>query len=100
MKLDGQLTLSDYLSEESEIAEEVTTDMSCFSVFRSEEGGVRYGICTKEKCNCEYCEAYSAFYEKAEEYYTAGNQWGMSVALARNFFGLPEVPEYSVKAYR
>jgi len=68
-------------------------NFSCFATFRSEAGGVRLGKCVADY-NCEDCEAYSAFYEKAEEYQRAGNQWGRSVALAKRFFGIPTVPEY------
>ena len=74
-------------------------NLSCFSIFRSEAGGVRYGECTKNH-HCAGCEAYTAFYEKAEEYQQSGNQWGKSVALARAFFDLPTVPEYEPQAYQ
>lgn len=74
-------------------------NFSCFSTFRSEAGGVRYGECVGNHC-CERCEAYHTFYQKAEEYQKAGNSWGKSVALATEFFGLSTVPEYSVEAYQ
>lgn len=73
-------------------------DFSCFSTFRSESGGVRHGECAVDH-NCIGCDAYNIFYEKAEEYQEAGNNWGMSVALVKRFFGIPTVPEYDVEAY-
>lgn len=75
-----------------------TIDFSCFSSARSEAGGVRLGKCTADH-DCAKCEAYTAFYEKAEEYQRAGNGWGKSVALAKRHFGIPTVPEYEVEAY-
>ena len=97
--MQGQLSLFDF-SEKSKLekTEQSTINFSCFSVFRSEAGGIKYGECIAEH-QCEYCEVFSTFYEKAEEYQRAGNQWGKSVALARRFFGLPTVPEYEVEAY-
>lgn len=74
-------------------------DFSCFSTSRSEAGGVRYGRCTGDR-RCEACSAYRAFYDKAEGYQRDGNSWGKSVALARESFGIPTVPEYGVEAYR
>lgn len=76
-----------------------TVNFSCFSSFRSEAGGVRYGECVADH-HCIDCEAYIRFYEKANEYQKAGNSWGKSVALAARFFGIPTVPEYSVEAYQ
>ena len=78
--------------------EEKEEDFSCFSTFRSESGGVRYGECVADH-HCDDCDVYRMFYEKAEEYQRAGNNWGISVALAGRFFGIPTVPEYDVEAY-
>ncbi len=75
-----------------------TTDFSCFSAFRSEAGGVTLGKCPASH-DCRNCEAYDAFYGKAEEYQKAGNSWGKSVALAKRNFGIPTVPEWDVEAY-
>lgn len=74
-------------------------DFSCFSTFRSESGGVRYGKCVADH-HCDDCEVYSMFYEKAEEYYEDGNNWRISVALAKSFFGIPAVPEYDLETYQ
>ncbi len=74
-------------------------DFSCFSTFRSEAGGIRYGKCVADH-HCNDCNVYSMFYEKAEEYHYAGNNWGMSVALAKRFFGIPTVPEYALETYQ
>ena len=78
--------------------EEKEVDFSCFSAYRSESGGVRYGKCTADH-HCIDCDVYDTFYKKAEEYQEAGNNWGMSVALAGRFFGIPTVPEYDVEVY-
>lgn len=75
-----------------------TIDFSCFSSVRSEAGGVKIGKCIADH-NCADCEAYSAFYGKAEEYQRAGNGWGRSVALAKRYFGVPTVPEWDVESY-
>nr|WP_300815112.1 hypothetical protein [uncultured Acetatifactor sp.] len=100
MMLQGQMNLLDFSGEiqESEMRQKSTIDFSCFSTFRSEAGGVRYGECIGGHC-CEACEVYRVFYGKADEYQRAGNRWGKSVALAREYLGVPTVPEYSVEAY-
>lgn len=95
----GQLSLFDLAEKYQSQRRQNTINFSCFSAFRSEAGGVRYGECIKDH-HCEYCEVYNAFYEKAEEYQRAGNHWGKSVALATRFFGIPTVPEYDVEAYQ
>jgi hypothetical protein len=43
---------------------------------------------------------YELFYNKAEEYHQSGEPWNVSIALAREFFGIPTVPEYTVERYR
>lgn len=95
----GQLSLFDLSEKAPEQTKQNPINFSCFSTFRSEAGGVRYGECTKDY-HCEYCEVYNAFYEKAEEYQRAENHWGKSIALAKSFFGIPTVPEYEVEAYQ
>lgn len=97
----GQLNLFDFLEKESkhEKEERRTINFSCFSTFQSEANGVMYGECVVNHC-CDECEAYCKFYEKADEYYAAGNGWGKSVALTKRFFGIPSVPEYEVEMYQ
>lgn len=97
----GQLSLFDSSKKvpEHEQTEQNTINFSCFASFRSEAGGVRYGECVGNH-HCTDCEAHIRFYEKAEEYQKAGNPWGLSVALAHRFFGIPVAPEYDVEAYQ
>ena len=99
--IQGQMSLFDFYEKEPEPGqtEQSTINFSCFSSFRSEEGGVRYGECSADH-HCINCEAHIRFYEKAGKYQKAGNSWGKSVALACRFFGIPTVPEYSVEAYQ
>ena len=72
--IQGQMSLFDFSERVSELKSKnhITINFSCFSTFRSEAGGVRYGECSRDHC-CRCCEAYIRFYEKAEEYQKAGN---------------------------
>ena len=101
----GQLSLFDLTSEmvvidqDKESDPEPNINFSCFSASRSEAGGVLYGECAYDH-SCSDCEARQLFYEKAEEYQKSGKAWGLSLALAREFFNIPTVPEYTVEAYK
>lgn len=94
----GQMTIFDYL----ETPETPKVDFSCFSSFRVGKFGIGTGDCKMpEGTSCKNdCKAYELFYNKADEYHESGEPWNVSVALAREFFGIPCVPEYSVEHYR
>lgn len=93
----GQTTIFDFM----ETPETPKVDFRCFAAFRSGKHGIKTGDCVKPKgTDCKECEAYNYFYEKADEYHQNGEPWNVSVALAREFFGIPTVPEYSVEHYR
>ncbi len=96
--LKGQMTLFDFM----ETPETPKVDFSCFSYFRVGKHGIGSGKCKMpEGTSCkEDCEAYELFYNKAEEYHQSGEPWNVSLALAREFFGIPTVPEYTVERYR
>ena len=103
--MQGQTSLFDLnlevstIKHKKKIEPELRINFSCFSTFRNEFGGVRYGECFYNH-DCQECEARKLFYEKAEEYQKSGEAWGVSVALAKEFFEIPTVSEYTVAAYR
>lgn len=99
--IQGQMCLFDFSENSQEIEKkgQSAINFSCFSTFRSGVRGIRYGKCVADH-HCYSCEAYIAFYKKAEEYHKAGNSWGRSVALTKRFFGIPTVSEYEVEAYQ
>jgi hypothetical protein len=95
--LKGQMTIFDYL----ETPEAPKVDFTCFSSWRVGKFGIGTGACKMPKgTSCKECEAYYQFYKKADEYHKSGETWSVSLALAREFFGIPCVPEYSVEHYR
>lgn len=102
----GQMNIFDFLEVPEkktnlETPEAPKVDFTCFSSFRVGKFGIGTGKCKMpEGTSCKECEAYEKFYEKADEYHASGEPWNVSVALAREFFGIPAVPEYSVEHYR
>ena len=97
-----QMTIFDFLDPAEEKTEETKVDMSCFATRRSGKHGIKLGECAypEVRCNREGCDAFELFYDKAEEYHNSGEPWNVSVALAKEFFKIPTVPEYSVEYYR
>lgn len=96
-QLKGQMTIFDYL----ETPETPKVNFTCFSSWRVGKYGIGLGKCQMpEGTKCRDCDAYHEFYKKADEYHKSGEPWNVSVALAREFFGVPCVPEYSVEHYR
>ena len=78
---------------------------TCFADYFNDRGGITSGKCEKGipdnmPKSCAGCRVYLSFYERANEIQKAGNPWGLSVALARESFGIPTVPEYEADAYR
>ena len=103
--IQGQMTLFDFLNpadaeEPQEPKKKI--NFSCFACWRTNKHGVKFGECAypENKGDCESCDAHIAFYEKAEEYHKAGEKWNVSVAMAREFFEIKTVPEYTVKHYK
>jgi hypothetical protein len=98
-QLKGQMTIFDFNYLETPEAPKV--DFSCFSSWRVGKFGIGLGNCKMPKgTKCRDCEAYYQFYKKADEYHKSGEPWNISLALAREFLGIPCVPEYSVEHYR
>ena len=97
--MNEQLTLDLFLEQPAETpAPEI--DFSCFAVHKVGKNGIRFEKCNMQGKSCHECEAFELFYEKAEEYYNNGEPWNVSVAMAREFFKIPTVPEYTVEAYK
>lgn len=93
----GQTTIFDFM----ETPETPKVDFTCFSSWRVGKQGIGLGKCPMpEGTKCQGCDAYHEFYKKANEYHASGEPWNVSLALAREFFGIPCVPEYSVEHYR
>lgn len=94
----GQTTIFDFM----ETPETPKVDFSCFSSFRVGKFGVESGKCSHPelKGKCNNCEAFKLFYSKAKQYQECGEKWCVCLALAREFFHIPTVPERTVEYYR
>lgn len=94
----GQMTIFDFM----ETPEAPKVDFSCFSSFRVGKFGVERGECKhpEYKGKCNNCEVFKIFQQKAKEYLETGEKWFMCLALAREFFNIPTVPERTAEYYR
>ena len=96
--MNGQTTIFDFM----ETPENPKVDFSCFSTHRVGKFGVEHGKCKYQeyKGKCNDCPAFKAFYDKAKEYKEIGEKWFVCIALAKEFFRIPTVPEQTVAYYR